>query len=340
MERLKYLFLGILVLTVCGCGQTVVETLNVPESPGYNAPGSGKTIVILPFADYSYGDNIASAHRRNMMVTETLTDRLVANGFGLPVQEDVFDYLVAQQIISLLPYEKRVSPSLTNELSGEWSDVMKDEIKKYMELENHEISGSPVESPGAHGLTAGSIAKIGRQFNADYVIRGRILEYKTRQDMSWEPWKKGLIPFVTGGTSRLLFGFASSDAYDEMNESISGAILGSRVGYKEANWPWDNKSGTILGISGGDDANAILWGGVGMELGKQSHKSGQVDQAAVQLRIWVQEATTGNVVWTNRVSVKVSPESFLADNQYDLLFNKAIEKGITTLVENFVTYGL
>ena len=90
----------------------------------------------------------------------------------------------------------------------------------------------------------------------------------------------------------------------------------------------------------GSDANAIVWGSVGSEMGRVAHQSGRVDQAVVQLRIWVQEATSGNVVWTNRVDVKVSPESFLADNQYDALFNKAIEKGVTTLVDNFVNTGL
>ena len=340
MERIKHLFLGILILTASGCGHTVVETLNVPAPPAYNAPGSGKTIVVLPFADYSYGDNIASAHRRNMMVNETFTDRLSANGFAMPVQEDVFAYLVAQQVINLLPYERKVSQSLQNELSGDWSDVMKGEIKRYIEVENQENAGGLADSPGAHGLTSSTVAKIGREFHADYIVRGRILEYKTRQDTSWEPWKKGIIPFVNNGTNRVLFGFASSDEYDELNETTTGGIIGARLGYEDANWPWGSGDETILGISGSDDANAILWGAVGMQIGEQSHQSGRVDQAAVQLRVWVQEASTGNVVWTNRVSVKVSPESVLADNQYDLLFNKAIEKGVTTLVDNFVTYGL
>ncbi len=58
------------------------------------------------------------------------------------------------------------------------------------------------------------------------------------------------------------------------------------------------------------------------------------------MRVWVQEAATGNVLWTNRVRVLVSPESVFADKQYDTLFNKAIEKGVDSLVDNFVTYGL
>ena len=57
------------------------------------------------------------------------------------------------------------------------------------------------------------------------------------------------------------------------------------------------------------------------------------------MRVWVQDAATGDVVWTNRIRVLVSPESYFADTQYDALFNTAIEKGVTTLVDNFVTYA-
>ena len=339
MRKLAYLFIGILGCALSACSHTVIETLNVPDPPKYSGAGAGKTILLLPFADYSDGDSIASAHRRNLLITETFTDRLVANGFGVPVNEDVFDYLVAQKIINLLPYEKQVSVSLAHELAGEWSELMKTEIKKYTLDGTSKSTQSSSAGPGVHGLTNTAIAKLGRQFNADYVIRGRIIEFKTRDEGTWEPWKKGLIPFVTGSANRFFFGFASSDAYDEVNESTTGMILGAHQGY-HGDWPFKDDGETILGVSGGDDANAILWGAVGKEVGRQSHYSGKIDQAAVQLRVWVQEASTGNVVWTNRISVKVSPESFLADSQYDTLFNKAIEKGVTTLVDNFISYGL
>jgi hypothetical protein len=62
---------------------------------------------------------------------------------------------------------------------------------------------------------------------------------------------------------------------------------------------------------------------------KQSILSfGDVPQAVVQLRIWVQDAYTGNVVWTNRTNVQVSPQSFFADYQYDNLFETAVEPAI------------
>ena len=234
MERLKYLFIAILALTVTGCGQTVVETLKVPETPGYNAPGSGRTAVILPFADYSNGNNIASANRRNLEVTEALTDRLVANGFTLPVQEDVFQYLVTQKIIALMPYEQTTSSSLKYELNGDWSPQVKEALSHYLDQENMELQSGAASSPGTHGLTTTTVTRIGRHFHADYVVRGRILEYKTRQDAGWEPWKKGLLPFINNGANRILFGFASSDSYDEFNNELTGAAIGARIGHESA----------------------------------------------------------------------------------------------------------
>lgn len=339
MYKLNCLIIGFFALALVGCGQTVKETLNVTSSPAYNAPGSGKSIVILPFADYSQG-NLESARRRDMAITESLTDRLVSNGFALPIQEDVFDYLVTQNIIKLSSYRTADTGSLAVELTNDWSDEMKSEISRYKEQVEQEVNQKAEGTAGTHGLSSQTVAKIGRHFNADYIVRGRILEYKTRDEASWAPWKKGLLPFVNGGANRILYGFASSDEYDERNESLTGMLIAGRLGYKQGppNWPY-SKGESVFGKSG-MTANSIIWGAVGYAAGEVSHTSGKVDQATVQMRIWVQEAATGNVVWTNRVRVLVSPETFFADKQYDTLFNKAIDKGVETLVNHFVTYGL
>jgi hypothetical protein len=325
MKRLHYALVGLTLLLLSGCGQTVVETLQVPQEPWSNAAGKGKTIVILPFADYTYADSLASAYRREMAITESFTDRLVTNGFALPIQEDVFDYLIDQSIISLIPYDQNRSISLKNELDNEWSDVMKDQIRGYIADQQTQSDNQVAASPGTHGLTAKTIAKIGRRFNADYVVRGRILEFKTRQEHTWAPWKRGILPFVSGTTSQIAFGFADTSQYDNMNNMVVGGTMGAIIGNNASN-PWDSYV-----------SNSIFWGAVGAGLGQQTTNSGKVDQAVVQMRIWVQETATGNVIWTNRVDVKVSPETVLAENQYDALFNQAIEKGTTTLIDNFIT---
>ena len=341
MKYCRYLLYGLLALLVSGCGQTVKESLKV-QPPQKSTAGADKSVVILPFADYSYADDLETAYRRNLYVTENLTDQLVANSFHVPVDEDVFRYLVSQNIINVIAYEEKSSNSLENELTDEWSEEMKGELQRYIKLSKSRSGDKPVlDSPGTHGLTQQEVVKIGRQFGADYIVRGRIVEYKTRQDPSWNPLQRGILTFVSGVSSKLAFGNASADKYDMVGNMVAGAAWGGLIG-SGVDWPWDPAEAdqTILGVSGGRDANTILWGGVGAQLGKLAHNSGEMPQAVVHLRVWVQDAYTGDVVWTNRVDVKVSPESVLADTQYDALFEKATEKAITTLIDNFVAKAM
>ncbi len=338
MQKFKFVLYLLSAVMLMGCGQTVVQTLHVPDPPNLNARGKGQTIIILPFADYTSSEDLAGAYRRSISVSESLTDRLVANGFNMAIEEDVFGYLVDENIINVASYEGNNTESLSAELGGDWSDVMQNELQRYIQLQKMHADKAVSGSPGTHAITPNAIAKMGRRFNADYIVRGRILEYKTRQEATWAPWKKGILPFINGSTSRILNGFASSDAYDERNEALTGMAFGSMIGYNKTTWPW-NHDQTFFGMADGS-SNVVTWGAVGAALGMVSHSSGKVDQAAVQMRVWVQEATTGNVIWTNRVRVLVAPESIFADKQYDTLFNKAIEKGVDALVTHFVTYGL
>jgi len=340
MNYSRYLLYVLLALFVSGCGQTVQKSLKVQPAMKSTA-GADKSIVILPFADYSYADDLETAYRRNLYIAENLTDQLVSNSFHLPVQEDVFRYLVNENIIQLVAYEDTNTTHLQRELNDEWSSLMKTQLQRYINQTKNATNDQPVmESPGTHGLTPQEVVRIGRHFSADYIVRGRIIEYKTRVDPSWDPLKKGVLTFLGGTTSRLAFGNATSDKYDMTGYMLAGAVWGGLLG-NGASFPW-NPGGadqTILGISGSRDANTIFWGGVGSELGEIAQKS-QATQAVVQLRIWVQDAYTGSVVWTNRVDVKVSPRSVLADSQYDVLFESATEKAISTLIDNFVAQAM
>ena len=72
-----------------------------------------------------------SAYRRNLFVSENLTDRFVQNGFTTPVQEDVFRYLIDRNIINVVAYSENTSASLEYELQKDWSPAMKTELQKY-----------------------------------------------------------------------------------------------------------------------------------------------------------------------------------------------------------------
>ncbi|PIE55765.1 MAG: hypothetical protein CSA34_07585 [Desulfobulbus propionicus] len=335
----RYLLIGFMALLLGGCGTTIQQSLKVSPAAKSNV-GAERRVVILPFADYSYGDDLESAYRRNLFVNENLTDQLVSHSFNLPVQEDVFLYLVDQNIINVVAYEESKTSSLENELKGgEWGPQMQRHLQKYIEMTNQRgVSNMPVlESPGTHGLTSQEVVKLGRHFSADYILRGRIIQYKDRQDPSWAPWKRGVLGFMTGVTNKIAFGQAAADKYDNLGYLVAGGTYGGLIG-DGANWPYTHEADqTIFGVSGGTIGNQVVWGAIGAGLGHMSSQSGRIPQAVVQLRVWMQDAYNGDVVWTNRVDVKVSPESVLADYQYDALFETATEKAIATLIENFVT---
>lgn len=337
MNYCRYLLVGLMALVITGCGQTVKESLKQPLIKK-STVGAEKTIVILPFADYSDADDLETAYRRSLFINENLTDQLGSNSFNLPVQEDVFMYLVKQNIIKAVAYENNNTSTLEDEMQGEWSDIMKEQLHRYANLAKQRgRNNAALASPGTHGLTPQEIVKIGRFYGADYIMRGRIIQYKTRQDPSWSPLKKGVIGFITDSTNKIAFGQASSDKYDNWGNMGAGAMYGAIAGNSWANGPWDpDGTNELFGMTDGAASNAIIWGAVGAGLGHMAHKTGKIPQAVVQLRIWVQDAYTGYVVWTNRVDVKVSPESVFADYQYDALFENATEKAIDTLITNFV----
>jgi hypothetical protein len=104
MQKFKYLLYLLSAVILTGCGQTVIETLKVADPPDPYARGNGRTMIILPFADYTEADDLAGAYRRNLAVTEALTDNLVKNGFAMAVQEDVFGYLADEEIINVEAY--------------------------------------------------------------------------------------------------------------------------------------------------------------------------------------------------------------------------------------------
>jgi hypothetical protein len=348
----RFLLYGFLALFVSGCGSghSVTETLHIPDTPAAgNVCATNKTVVLLPFADYSSGDDVVSVYERSRSVTESLTDKLVGKGFRMPIQEDVTQYLVDASIIRLPPRDN--TSSLKKELDGEWSDVMKAEIQGWIEADKVQTAAAsggaanPANAPGVHGLDKTNISKIGRMFNADYIVRGRIIEYNLQEEHTWNLAKKGILPFIMGGTTQLAFGFAETEEYDNLNNIALWGLAGAMIGYN-VDSPFEPESTvtTIDGpvtttVSSGDsDAewwNGVTWGLVGAGAAHLVNHSGKTPEAIVQLRIWVQDSATGEVVWTNRAEVKVAPESVYGDKRSNEMFKTAVNRATSILVDDF-----
>jgi len=186
-------------------GQTYVPSLRL-----FRTPIAGRVqfttvyrVAIFPLADYSHQQSFISPLEwgGNRAVVETLTDHFIAHGIGVALQDDVDARLVADGIMrppqdlkgdmETSPGEQfgqRVYVSNTPEYELMWGmhdAEMRDEIQGMVQSQDYSrlagLTFHPSGEPTLQGVTGGlskeKIIELGRLFDVDLIVRGRILEF-------------------------------------------------------------------------------------------------------------------------------------------------------------------
>jgi len=352
-----FILLFLLAIMVClvSCGQKVKDSVaSLNTSVQYpNSPA--KQIVVLPLADYTMGVRPDDSLRRQVKIYEALMYRLAEKGFYVPLKEDVVQYLVDLGVIRIVGQPSIRSGNscglITKELSSGWSEAMQEEIQKLVVM-NEQLDKSKERYELTRvGLDPGTIQQIGRRFGADYILRGRVVEYEVREGNTLNPLQVGILPFFFDTSSALLFGFAESERYDLWQDLAVGGGLGAMLG-SWAGTPFTSphKKTTITGgphprfatesvsNEGGysDYAgyNAAVWGAVGASAAYMASKGGHVPQAVVQISLALQDASDGRIVWANRVEKQVEPLSMWADPAVRTQIDRAVEEAAGALIVN------
>ncbi|MBN2704910.1 MAG: hypothetical protein JXR89_00550 [Deltaproteobacteria bacterium] len=356
MKRKYFIFIVMAAVLSGACGQVTKET--VSPVPTEKIQSAGKNMVVLPFADYTPDSSPELYWRRNLLVNEALTDELSRYGFRTAVDEDVVSYLIQERIIEApelffadTPNNNYMRDAVA---SGEWSAEMMQElnfaITRNEQLEKEAAkTTSHAEGSSAHiSLNSREVAKIGNYFNADYIVRGRLIEFeKGAAKDDFNPFHVGMLPFFFNSSQRLFFGLAKSENYELMDKMAIGGILGTALGSANENFPIDEKRDTVTSghplfgatttsIKDYHALNTALWGVAGVGAAYLAHNGGKVPRAVVQIRIMVQDARSGRLLWSNRSEVEVIPESFFAEQEYRKLVAKAIRRATASLVRSFV----
>ncbi len=308
-HKLRLHLMGIVILVFCvSCGQSVKETVK-PVNPGV-ASGQFKRVVIVPFADLTPASSLQDHCRRNVLVLESLQDALYQAGFVSAAEEDVVQYLMDRGIIQAstggpAPYR---TAHLEQELQENWSDHMKQEIEN--EIYQDMISSRPIKKQAQKqiALNTQALKELGNAFGADYIVRGRIVEFRTDHQDSLNPMRTGLIPFVFKSGQRTLFGVAESEEYENIDMDA---------------------------IEDYDRMRHLFWGAGRFMTGLIGEKQGQIPGATVQVRVLVQDAGTGDVLWLNRAEACAMPRSAFADPNAELLVAKSIYQAVNSLVTDF-----
>ncbi|MGD9823003.1 hypothetical protein [Desulfobacter sp.] len=347
-------FITLLVAALfASCGTTKVDSIHpVVRTASF---GEGKKIVILPFADYTPSDSPMEYWRRNVVIMESLQDEILRYGYMPVVNEDVISYLTDKKIINQEKMSRNSFPAdsmLKAELERDWSDEMKVEIATILLSNGKKRKAEAVRDIASEyktiALDAGTIRDIGQAFDADYIVRGRIMVFKTGREDSFNPFQTGVLPFFFNFGSRTAFGVADSENYEMIDKMAIGGLLGAAIA--PSGWPIEESSGDTvlsdahprfdggLSVTGGTsytEWNTAIWGVAGAAVAHLAHKGGRVDNAVVQLRMIVQNTRTGGILWTNRSEVKTMSESIFSKKDADTLMSHAIQQVCERLVDSF-----
>ena len=186
-------------------GQTYVPSLRL-----FRTPIAGRVqfttvyrVAIFPFADYSHQQSFTSPLEwgGNRTIIETMTDRFIAHGISVALQDDVEARLVADGLmrppqdptggIGASPGEnfaQRAYISNTPEYELMWGthdQGMRDEIQGIVQTQDSfRMAGLTFHTssePSLQGVTGGlskeKISELGRLLDVDLIVRGRILEF-------------------------------------------------------------------------------------------------------------------------------------------------------------------
>jgi hypothetical protein len=331
-----------------------------------------KRVAVFPFADYSHQQDFMGidAWGGNNKIVEEITDHFVTHGISVSVQEDVNTLLVDYNVIRPINKDKYLiygtveedldenarqigtpeyevenyehSPTMVNELNR----IINRQTKK-QRIESY----SPVIQGATVGLSKEVVTELGQMLGVDLIIRGRIIEYGYKDVGTLNPLYRGFVPVFIDAVKDTLFGATNSYGYDNDLEDIENILIGAGLGYGIGSQITSSSVSRGTARTGGiitrevgtsrrsTDDNALEGAGIGALSGwmASQHPKKAKRSAVVQVRIYAQDARTGDVLWSNRAEIEYTPCSNFAyaDTHPKVMFDKAVKQGIKSLMENF-----
>lgn len=274
-------------LLMASCGATIKESIppirteNVyfEKCPNPVIITNVRRVAILPLSDYSYWQGFVTPTfwGGNLVIQEEIIDQMVARGLTLAHQDDVYTSLIDMGIMKPLqpPSSEKLAKkprmgTVSYELAyGGYSEPMNEILVEMVDKEPPKELPFPFLRGPTTGLSKENIVKLSEELKVDMVIRGRILEYGVKKRRTFNPLFTGIIPFVLQPIPPILFG-ATPEGY-EKGLTAKGLTFASE---------W------------------ILTG----------HKHTK-NSTIVQIRLYAQDARTGDMLWTNRTELEYIPNS-------------------------------
>jgi hypothetical protein len=308
-----------------------------------------RNVAIFPFADYSYqqchlGKDCWGG---NIKITEAITDQFTSHGISVAVQEDVNTLLVDERDIRPIDEEqyliegsvesqdtahKKISTPEYEITGSEHSPDMIDEILRIIDFtgknnKKKNIEASPVIQGVTVGLSREKIIELGDKLGVDIIIRGRIIDYGYKDIGTLNPLYRGVVPVVIDSVKDTLYGATNAYGYENDLENVENMAIGGTTGYAIGEKAWASSTHGAAGLALG-----TFSGWMSSQHPKKAKRS-----AVVQVRMYAQNATNGEVLWSNRAEIEYTPKSNFAYNETHpkTMFDNAVRDGIKQLMDDF-----
>ncbi len=312
---MKKIFLVLSVFLIAGCAHAPLKKTYLDNI---------KKVAILPFADYSYQQSFVEPVRwgLNSKIVEEVTDEFLKRGVMVIPQEDVNEFLVTEEIMKPVETEgiaealSRITDNLKGEsvispefeMTREHSEEMMEEVnkisyatsKKKEVLLNRICEALYVKEPFFQGVTSGLTKKkvidLGSRMGVDAVIRGRIIEGGVLRRTSNPAFaNQGIVPFLLKPFKTMVAGQAD---------------IKPSLGYAHKDKYEEDLSG---------------------EYDFKPYPTGE-NTSVVQIRIYLQDARTGEILWSGRK--EAISRGLIFKTYYKDLFDRATKESVGLLVED------
>ena len=345
-----------LVFCIVGCGG-VTETIGPTESSLMSCGSAEdpvaiegvRKVALFPLADYSHQQDFLQAEiwGGNIRILEEITDHFIVHGIAVNVQEDVNTLLVDNNIIEPIANQYLVYGSGGDDkrefrtkvigtpeydlVNVEHSQDMKEEIIEVIrdEMALEQAEKPPVQTPVLQGATVGlsreMVKQLGEKLGVDLIVRGRIIEYGFKGIDTYDPLKRGFLPLLIEPVKDVLFGAADAKRYESDLEDLDYSRLGEGVGFLFGQKSEDDIEGTwdvMMEHSFGTVANL--------------HPRKKNVSTIVQIRLYAQDARTGNVIWSNRAETEFVPPTGISFNERHpkIMFDRNIRGCVKLLMDD------
>ena len=308
----ELLCLCVMTFTASGCVGVPFKTIP-PQKTSFNLSklSNIKKIAIFPLADYSYKQDFINPWLwgMNTKITEEMTDVFIREGLQVEIQDDVNGLLLQEGVIKP---ERKPPASISNSQmfremkKAGFSDDFRKISQNVLSSDSPDNdTGSVATEPILQGVTTGlnkdEIIKLGNELGVDVIVRGRILESGNKTTS--RPKVGAMMLPIQGLVSNLFVNFSG---YDDGLEDTPLSIIPDSG---------DAPSGLIDGIGG-------FFGGILPTTKKDS---------VIQIRLYVQDAKTGELLWSNRVEVEYYP-LYTRDNK--AIFDSLVKESVGGLMQD------